>query len=189
MKHNIKRVDRLLGNRALHAEIPQLYATLAYQCLAGIKTPLIMIDWSDLTPDRRWQLLRASSMALSGRSVTLYEQVHPLWHAAAFRVHAAFLARLAAMLPSGCVPILLTDAGFRSTWFKLVNRMGWHWVGRIRNRDKRIWQTRIWGQTRLIGITLLPASSAFPSATALPCARSSVPSSIENGHCPMICRV
>lgn len=39
------------------------------------------------------------------------------------------------MLPTGCVPILITDAGFRSTWFRLVNRMGWNWIGRIRNRD------------------------------------------------------
>jgi hypothetical protein len=134
VKHNIKRVDRLLGNDALHAQAPTLYAALARQCLAEVKAPLIIVDWSDLTPDRRWQLLRAS-MALSGRSVTLYEQVHPLSRLTSPAVHTAFLARLAAMLPPGCVPTLLTDAGFRSTWFKLVNRMGWHWIGRIRNRD------------------------------------------------------
>ncbi|MGC2047636.1 MAG: IS4 family transposase [Gallionella sp.] len=39
------------------------------------------------------------------------------------------------MLPTGCVPILITDAGFRGVWFRLVNRMGWYWIGRIRNRD------------------------------------------------------
>lgn len=33
------------------------------------------------------------------------------------------------------MPILLTDAGFRGSWFTLVNRIGWHWIGRIRNRD------------------------------------------------------
>jgi hypothetical protein len=32
-------------------------------------------------------------------------------------------------------PILITDAGFRGAWFRLVNRMGWYWIGRIRNRD------------------------------------------------------
>jgi hypothetical protein len=134
MKHNIKRVDRLLGNQALHQELPQIYEALAQQHLAHVKNPVIIIDWSDLTADRRWQLLRAS-IALEGRSVTIYEQVHPQRNAATARVHRQFLARLALMLPSGCAPILLTDAGFRSTWFKLVNRMGWHWIGRIRNRD------------------------------------------------------
>jgi hypothetical protein len=134
VKHNIKRVDRLLGNGAMHDEIPELYRALAQQCLEGVATPLIVVDWSDLTPDRCWQLLRAS-IALEGRSVTLFEEVHPLSRLAASGVHRRFLKRLAAMLPPGCVPILVTDAGFRSTWFKLVNRMGWHWIGRIRNRD------------------------------------------------------
>ena len=50
-------------------------------------------------------------------------------------MHEAFLNQLATMLPQGCVPILITDAGFRSVWFRLVNRMGWYWIGRIRNRD------------------------------------------------------
>lgn len=134
VKHNIKRVDRLLGNGALHAEAPQMYEALVRQCLTGVKLPLIIVDWSDLTADRRWQLLRAS-VALEGRSVTLYEQVHPQSQSASPKVHASFLARLGAMLPVGCVPILITDAGFRGPWFRLVEQMGWYWIGRIRNRD------------------------------------------------------
>jgi hypothetical protein len=134
VKHNIKRIDRLLGNDSLHTEMPSLYEALIRQCLEGISMPLIVIDWSDLTPDRQWQLLRAS-VAIEGRSMTLYEQVHPQSKATSPRVHQAFLERLAAMLPAGCVPILITDAGFRGAWFRLVNRMGWYWIGRIRNRD------------------------------------------------------
>lgn len=134
IKHNIKRVDRLLGNAALHAEMPLIYQALAQQYLAHSPMPLILIDWSDLTPDRHWQWLRAS-VALSGRSVTLYEQVHPLSCSNTPAVHAAFLRQLATMLPFGCIPILVTDAGFRGSWFELVHRMGWHWIGRIRNRD------------------------------------------------------
>ena len=134
VKHNIKRIDRLLGNTALHTEVPKLYEALVRQCLEGISTPLIVIDWSDLTANRHWQLLRAS-VAIEGRSMTLYEQVHPQSKATSPRVHKAFLAKLATMLPAGCAPIIITDAGFRSVWFKLVNRMGWSWIGRIRNRD------------------------------------------------------
>lgn len=134
VKHNIKRIDRLLGNGALHTEVPKLYEALARQCLKGMTMPLIVIDWSDLTPDRHWQLLRAS-VAIEGRSMTLYEEVHPQSRATSPRVHQAFLTQLARMLPVGCVPILITDAGFRGTWFRLVNRMGWYWIGRIRNRD------------------------------------------------------
>jgi hypothetical protein len=134
VKHNIKRIDRLLGNGLLHTEIPKLYEALVRQCLEGMSMPLIVIDWSDLSPDRQWQLLRAS-VAIEGRSMTLYEQIHPQSMATSPRVHQAFLTQLAAMLPTGCVPILITDAGFRGAWFRLVNRMGWYWIGRIRNRD------------------------------------------------------
>ena len=77
VKHNIKRVDRLLGNAHLHTEFIEVYASLARRHLAGVHTVLIVVDWSDLSEDRRWQLLRAS-IALDGRSVTLYEEVHPL---------------------------------------------------------------------------------------------------------------
>jgi len=134
VKHNIKRIDRLLGNAKLHAETARVYEMLAQRCLRGVRTPLIIVDWSDLRVDRHWQLLRAS-MALEGRSVMLYEEVQPLSCAAAPGVHRRFLLRLGAMLPPGCRPIVITDAGFRSPWFRLIERMGWHFVGRIRNRD------------------------------------------------------
>lgn len=134
VKHNIKRIDRLLGNAKLHAETAQVYEMLARRCLSGVRTPLIIVDWSDLSADRHWQLLRAS-LALEGRSVTLYEEVHPLSRVAAPGVHRQFLLRLSAMLPPGCRPIVITDAGFRSPWFRLIEQMGWHFVGRIRNRD------------------------------------------------------
>lgn len=48
VKHNIKRMDRLLGNRLLHAELPVLYEILAQECLTGVNTPLIVVGWSDL---------------------------------------------------------------------------------------------------------------------------------------------
>jgi len=90
VKHNIKRIDRLLGNDSLHTEMPSLYEALIRQCLAGMAMPLIVIDWSDLTPDRQWQLLRAL-VAVEGRSITLYEQVYPQSQATSPRVHQAFL--------------------------------------------------------------------------------------------------
>lgn len=132
-KHNIKRIDRLLGNRHLDAERFDLYQALARRVVGKLHEPLIVIDWSDLTPDRRWQLLRAA-MPIGGRCLTLYEEVHPLTRFGNPRVHRAFLHKLKALLPDGVKPILITDAGFRAPWFKAVNRLGWHWIGRIRNR-------------------------------------------------------
>lgn len=133
-KHSIKRVDRLLGNRHLGVERFALYQALARRLVGELRQPLIVVDWSDLTPDRRWQLLRAA-LPIGGRSLTLYEEIHPLRRLANPRVHRAFLAQLKALLPQNVKPILITDAGFRAPWFKTVNRLGWNWIGRIRNRD------------------------------------------------------
>jgi hypothetical protein len=93
-----------------------------------------VIDWSDLTPDQSWHWLRAS-VAVEGRSVTLYEEVHPQHRLANPKVHEEFLARVAELLPAGCEPIVMTDAGFRATWFKAVAARGWAFIGRVRGRE------------------------------------------------------
>jgi len=133
VKHNIKRIDRLLGNRHLAVERVEVYQTLARRLVGTRCEPLIVVDWSDLTADRRWQLLRAA-IPIGGRCLTLYEEVHPLARFGNPHVHRAFVHKLKALLPEGVKPTLITDAGFRAPWFKSVNRLGWHWIGRIRNR-------------------------------------------------------
>jgi hypothetical protein len=134
MRHRIKRADRLLGNRALWASRHDLYQAVAERWLVDLKQLLIVVDWSDMTADQKWHLLRAS-VAVEGRSVTLYEEVHPQEHYGHPRIHKRFLKRMAQMVPPGCQVIVMTDAGFRSSWFQLVAARGWDWVGRIRNRD------------------------------------------------------
>lgn len=134
MRHRIKRIDRLLGNDALHAARTMIYHEVAQRWLDGIAQVLVVIDWSDVTADQKWHLLRAS-VAVDGRSVTLYEEVHPQKKYGDRSVHRRFLARLAQILPPGCSPIIMTDAGFRSTWFDLVTRRNWQWIGRIRGKD------------------------------------------------------
>ena len=74
-------------------------------------------------------------MIVRGRAVTLYEEVHSLAVAGSLTVHKAFLKQFRNLLPTNCRPIFVTDAGFRSTWFKLLDSMGYSWIGRIRNRD------------------------------------------------------
>ncbi|MDV7214219.1 transposase, partial [Azotobacter beijerinckii] len=77
-------------------------------------------------------LLRAA-IPLAGRSLPVCEVVHP--REGCPRCQKRLLEALAAMLPAGCTPILVTDAGFRRPWFQAVEAMGWHYVGRVRNRD------------------------------------------------------
>lgn len=134
MRHRIKRMDRLLGSRDVHLHRIPIYRALAAHWLEGVHTLLIVVDWSDMTEDQHWHLLRAS-VAVEGRSVTLYEEVHPRRLLGNRQVHDRFLKQLSQLLPAGAIPILVTDAGFRSTWFELVNKRRWGWIGRIRNRD------------------------------------------------------
>lgn len=133
-KHRLKSVDRLLGNSALHWARCSLYAAVASRWLDGVERVLLVVDWSDLTHDQRWQWLRAS-VVVSGRSMTLYEEVHPQRLYGHPTVHRLFLARVAKLLPAGCIPIVMTDAGFHASWFKLVAARGWAFVGRLRGRD------------------------------------------------------
>jgi hypothetical protein len=134
IKHKIKRMDRLVGNVHLYQERRAIYGILIGWLLHGIKQPLILVDWSDLNQDRDQQLLRAS-LPVGGRALTLYEEVHPLCHLGNRQIQHRFLQTLRGLLPMACCPIVVADSGFRVPFFEEVTRLGWHWVGRIRNRD------------------------------------------------------
>lgn len=128
----LKRLDRLLSNSHLHRERAWLYRALAHRVIQR-PDPLIVVDWSVLKPDGSWHLLRAA-IAVGGRTLTLYEEVHCGRTQQSPAVHRAFLQALQRVLPVRCRPIIVTDAGFRCPWFREVQALGWHWVGRVRNR-------------------------------------------------------
>ena len=135
VRHRVKCVDRLLANAHLDHERIDVYRALAHAWLSDLPQLLIVVDWSSLTADLKWHWLRAS-VVVEGRSITLFEEVHPRKHLAARSVHRQFIKRLAALLPpTDSPPIILTDAGFRTPWFRMVAAQGWYWVGRTRNRD------------------------------------------------------
>jgi hypothetical protein len=99
IKHKIKRIDRLVGNRHLQSERLDFYCVMATCLLKRLKWPLILVDWSPLTSDQRQQLLRAS-LPVGGRSVTVYEEVHPRSKLGNCTVQHQFLARLQQILPA-----------------------------------------------------------------------------------------
>lgn len=134
LRNRIKRADRLLGNRHLQVEARTLYGALAQTLLRAVRTPLIVIDWSDLKADQTLHLLRAS-LPVGGRSLTLYEEVHPQAQLNNRQVQHQFLQRLAQLLPASVEPIIVADAGFKVPFYREVERLGWRWVGRVRGRD------------------------------------------------------
>lgn len=131
VKHKIKSVDHLLGNEHLMNERAGVYDLLSSTLLGGLKEILVIVDWSPCG-SHEYQLLKAS-VVLQGRSMTLYEEVHPEKKLGNFKVHQKFLHRLKEKIPEGCQVVIATDAGFRTEWFELVLEMGWDFLGRVRS--------------------------------------------------------
>ncbi|CAK2691645.1 transposase [Vibrio crassostreae] len=131
VKHAIKRVDRLLGNRQLHREKDLIYKWHACLITGANPCPVILVDWSDVREQLRYMTLRAS-VALDGRAITIFEQVFEYGQYNSPKSHQTFLDKLQSILPSKTSPIIVSDAGFRNTWFRQVQEKGWFWLGRVR---------------------------------------------------------
>ena len=126
----LKAFDRLLGNRHLAHERESIDREMARWLLRGPQ-PIIVIDWADLKADKSWCLLRAA-VPVGGRTLTLLDMVFPGKEQGSPKAEKRFLQRLHALMPDGVRPILVTDAGFRTPWFRAVEARGWHWLGRLR---------------------------------------------------------
>lgn len=137
-KHNIKRADRLLSNAHMQRAGLDVYRGLCRLLIGSQTRPVVVIDWSDLDEYKQHFVLRAALVA-EGRALTLYEEVHTQATKEKRATHRQFLQQLKALFPAHCRPILVTDAGFRTTWFRLVEAIGWDWVGRVRNRHSLRW--------------------------------------------------
>jgi hypothetical protein len=162
LKHKIKRMDRLIGNTRLTQERWDIYAALTRWLVQGLPQPLILIDWSPLSGDQEHQVLRAS-LPVKGRALTLYEEVHPRSKLGGRKAQHAFLDVLKTLLPTTSRPIIIADSGFRVPFYRYVEHtLGWHWLGRIRNRDFIAWRGTDTGE-RWFG-----ATSLYPRATKIP---------------------
>jgi len=99
--------------------------------------------------------LRAA-IPLAGRSFPIYESVHE--REGCPRYQSRLIKTLAELLPDGCIPILVTDAGFRRPWMKAVAAQGWYYVARIRNRELYRREESEW----------LPVKNLYALATSSP---------------------
>ncbi|WP_419795299.1 IS4 family transposase [Pseudomonas palleroniana] len=154
-KHAIKRVDRLLGNQHLRSERPLYYWVMLRALLGSLKHPLILVDWSRIDAPGCAFLLRAA-IPLAGRSFPIYESVHE--REGCHKYRSRLIKTLAELLPDGCIPILVTDAGFRRPWMKVVAAQGWYYVARIRNRELYRREESEW----------LPVKNLYALATSSP---------------------
>lgn len=141
-KHCIKRADRLLGNRLLHKESDYFYRAIARMMIGNRRRPLVIIDWTGV--GKKHSALVAA-VPIDGRSIPIYCRVYSIKKNNNPVIHKKFLWNLRSILPEGCCPIIVTDAGFQNAWFFEVVSWGWDFVGRIiTNAKARTLEDRSW---------------------------------------------
>lgn len=161
-KHRIKKVDRLLGNPALHDEINLFYRAIAQLLLKNVKAPIIAVDWSEAGAHHDELSAKICS---DGRALPLLSLVVRKNEYVRCEVQNELLDQLSSILPSKCTPIFLTDAGFHYNWFDAVQRYNWHYIGRVRGnhyvvlRGRRLTLKQLHGRagrtTRDLGTALV----------------------------------
>jgi hypothetical protein len=132
-KHNIKRVDRLLGNAHLRGEQWLFFEAISAWLVGNLARPVVLVDWTKVADDLH---ALVAAVPIGGRALPIYSEVHWERHLGNHRVHVRFLKALKAILPPGCEPIIVTDAGFQGPFFREVLSHGWHFLGRLRGSGK-----------------------------------------------------
>lgn len=131
VKHKIKKIDRLFSNERCYQELPHIYAHLTHLVTRHLPKCVIAVDWSRYH-DESYSQLRAS-LVYQGRALPIMSQVVEKKREANHSVHVQFLAQLKAAIGPDKDVIILTDAGFKTPWFKEVDKLGWGYIGRERN--------------------------------------------------------
>lgn len=134
VKHKIKSIDRLIGNSHLHRELPAIYKNFYRPFIACMSTLYIIVDWTGCC-SQDIHLLRAS-IVRDGRSITIYNEMHPVNMLGNATVHHNFLRALKKQIPPDKKVVVITDAGFVTPWFKAVRKQGWDYLGRIKGNVK-----------------------------------------------------
>lgn len=158
----IHRINRLLANPYYQNQSIDLYKAMTQSIIRNQGRPIILVDWtnipnSKLTAKNGEHCALRASLVAEGRSLTLYEEVHSKKKESNANVHREFLKTLHSILPIGCSPYIVTDAGFKNPWFKEVLALGWDYVGRIRGCV-----------TYDNGREFVPVKNLFDKASAIP---------------------
>jgi len=144
-KNKIKRVSRLFSNPTLQKSFINFYQDMANLLLSKVKRPIILVDGSLFSTCGEFQFLSASTPA-GGRSLPLLEQAFHRSEVMSSKAHKVFLEKLQTLLPEGVKPIVVTDAGFQTPWFRNIEALGWDYIGRATsnvnyfNEEKRGWR-------------------------------------------------
>jgi len=132
VKHKIKKVDRLEGNKHLHQELHKLYMGLSsfvFALISHDKTVPMIVDLCFVKDDTDIQMLSAE-VASKGRTIPIYREV---FGKGELQGRADdFLRGLKKCLPTDRKIIIIMDAGFHEDWFSAIEMQNWYWICRTR---------------------------------------------------------
>lgn len=172
-RSKIQSTNYLLGNYKLNGEVDNIYKAHARSVVGPRKEIDILIDWSTLISGE-CHLLRAS-IVCRGRSMTLYDEIHPESLLGNSEVQGKFLQRLKAMLGNDIKAVIITDAGFKTDFFEQATLYGFEHLGRVlsnmqyRRENSAIWEhcsdahKAATNQAQVIGKVELSKARALPT--------------------------
>ncbi|QLR44117.1 IS4 family transposase [Enterobacter sp. RHBSTW-00994] len=131
VKHKIKRVDRHLNSDLMFSDIPSVYQQPVSRLTHSLSVCVIAVDWSGY-PSSELSVLRASLLC-DGRAIPLMSKVISSRYQNNSAIQNAFLDQMATAVGKDKQVIIVTDAGFRSSWFHHIRSLGWDFVGRVRD--------------------------------------------------------
>lgn len=129
-KNKIQRVDRLMGNTALHNDIPLILNNIISIETQRLSCCVIAVDWSGYS-SLDYHVLRAS-MIYEGRSIPLLSMLVPYAKQQNAQAQKAFLSAIHDAIAPDQKVIIVTDAGFQNAWFRHIKCLGWDFIGRVR---------------------------------------------------------
>jgi len=132
VKHKINMAWRFLKNPGVAEDSFAIYQGISASYLNTLTELNIAVDWSGCCSNEHF-LLRAS-LLYDGRSIPIYNEVHPEDKLEDEEVHNSFLDKLHAVIPPRASVTIITDAGFKTPWFHKVAQLGWYFMGRVRGR-------------------------------------------------------
>lgn len=133
LKHKIKKVDRLVGNKNLYLELADIYSGLSqyvFKYISKDKMSPVVIDLCFLKDDHDIQMLSAE-VATQGRTIPLYREVFEKGNLKGREVE--FISKLNQCIPSNQDVLIIMDAAFGDSWFDAIESKKWHWLVRARS--------------------------------------------------------
>jgi hypothetical protein len=132
LKHRIKKVDRVFGNRHLYDELDIIYSGLSdyvFKYIANDKYSPIVIDLCYLKDTHDIQMLSAE-VATQGRTIPLHREVFKSGELKGREKE--FITKLSDCIPSNRDVLIIMDAGFGDDWFAAIESQNWYWLVRAR---------------------------------------------------------